>query len=679
MYNKRYIVNSVNSVSKKRKVDYYLSATTNKYFQNADILGYYLKLYNINTVDDLIKFTIYNNNGIFISTPCIENEINKYIFDKGNQYELLVIEKIKELSKINNLSFEQIVLDSPPVYDKYNSYLDNTKKAINSKVDIIFQGMIQTKNIQDKFRGFPDLIVSNRAFKQLFFNFVDKNDNCNLKLNLDDCYEYIVIDIKSSTIMLNIDGLTARNIDIVKIYKSQLAVYGKIMENNFKKKCLTYILPHTLLIEYSVNGIKHNKKIVNSMVDKFCVTCVDIHNKDQEYLDNLKLNYSSFKKCLDNFTDEKFTMKFLSDIQIDTLKKSSAQELNSFNGIKCKKLLPAVEDNTGHIPFVKGNYIDRLDVKKWIAYQTRSLSLLRGLNSTDLINLQKQGIVSYLQMDKILDWCKVNKKKEYTIIESIVKANNSDTILYCKDKCSKISDFNKILDKKYVCCLDFETIPIKLINANNTNISIENLDENHGQKIFMIGLTIYKVEDKKLIYMLDKQYILEDINSGPLSAKANQLDIDIYTMFIDLKSDVENYLDDADKRDICFVIWSSFETLVMKSSIYIKEMYKENLLFGIEIIDLMKLFTDNNPIGVKGAFDYSIKSIALGYLNNGLLSEDKFWDKNEISNGLDAMFYSLWYYFDKKKYEDIFENIKKYNIIDCRIMADIINITYQQI
>jgi hypothetical protein len=40
-------------------------------------------------------------------------------------------------------------------------------------------------------------------------------------------------------------------------------------------------------------------------------------------------------------------------------------------------------------------------------------------------------------------------------------------------------------------------------------------------------------------------------------------------------------------------------------------------LFDIKIVDLMKIFTDVYPIGINGAYDYSIKSIAYGYnINN---------------------------------------------------------------
>ena len=142
-----------------------------------------------------------------------------YIFEKGVQFEKYIVNKIKIMCKKNNLLFKRIV-EGCPDYNKYDQYLLDTKNAFANKYDVIYQGMIQSPEKSEyKFRGFPDLIISKKAFKLLFFNFIDKQNNYNVILEADfnkDINNYIIIDIKSSTIQINADGRTARNTGLLK-------------------------------------------------------------------------------------------------------------------------------------------------------------------------------------------------------------------------------------------------------------------------------------------------------------------------------------------------------------------------------------------------------------------------------------------------------------------------------
>ena len=70
-------------------------------------------------------------------------------------------------------------------------------------------------------------------------------------------HDYIIVDIKSSTASLNIDGMTLRNEPLLKVYKAQLAVYGNIMNSLFEdddnptRCCGVYILPHSIKMSSS--------------------------------------------------------------------------------------------------------------------------------------------------------------------------------------------------------------------------------------------------------------------------------------------------------------------------------------------------------------------------------------------------------------------------------------------
>jgi len=169
----------------------------------------------------------------------------------------------------NSLKFIDITKGKPD-HTKYDDYIKKTNLYLRKNYDIIYQGMIQSnKKSKNKFFGFPDLMVNKKTFKKMFFNYInkDKNFEISLKENFRNYYNYIIIDIKSSSLQLNVDGLTGRNKEIMKQYKCQLAVYGHIMETNFKKKCLTYILPHELKMEFYNN--KEKWKLLKNDVLKF--------------------------------------------------------------------------------------------------------------------------------------------------------------------------------------------------------------------------------------------------------------------------------------------------------------------------------------------------------------------------------------------------------------------------
>jgi hypothetical protein len=699
--------------------DRYLGASNTKYFQNDDILGYNLKLLKINNIDRMIDFAKSQSIQLPLHTEQNTsnfkgNEIMNYIFDRGIEFEKYICNKLKVLCSKLHLSYIEIV-DGKPLYDQYDNYLQLTKNAINNKIDIIYQGMIQTPDKHKyKFRGFPDLLVSLKAFKLLFYNYIDKTNCFNISLDLDDnINNYIVIDIKSSTILLNADGKTARNTGLLKYYKTQLATYGYIMNTLYtKKKTLTYILPYNLKMEYYNDKHRHEHIIVNPLnSNKFCLVKIDLLNKDNEYFLNLNNIYNAYLDCLikyDSFTLNKSEYKFLYENQIQEL--NEMFDSNDYDTIekikKCNRLLDIDSDSLKNhdfsehdIPFVRNNFgnNENSSIKMWIAKQVRSLSLLRGFNHKELLLMKEQGIYSYLQTNEIINYLDSRENRNDTdMIKSIVQANSDkyNKPFYCNSVKDKLKELNtKFMNKKIICCLDFETIPLKLINNRSflddedveiTLINDINSSNDLGQKIFMIGCTFYENKNNKFVNIKNCQFYLDNILD---------IDNDIYKMFLNLEKEVNEIKNNKKLIDsnMAFVIWSPYEISIMKqisrlNSFKPKFKYVDNksFLFNIEIIDLMKVFADNNnPIGVKYAFDYSIKSIANGLYNSDLLDEKQIWNSSNIVNGYDAMYYALWYYrrsnsYDQK-YLKIFEKIKDYNITDCSIMADIINVLYVNI
>ena len=750
----------LNRLSKKRKFNTiendFLSATTTKYFTNDDSLGYILKLLKINTTEDLIGFicngTLNDNNVEHIDS------VKKFIFQRGCDYEKHIINNILNcdfvvqvnqpnvLTNQNKLSFYKVTDDSPPKFENYKLYLNNTNIAMENGIDIIYQGMIECANDECKFRGFPDLIVSKKAFLKLFYNYLDR-ETTEMKLdinNLDSYNDYIIIDIKSSILQLNADGKTCRNTELAKLYKTQLAVYCYIMNCNSdtgvvtppkgslcndvndktifnriitkNKSSLAFIFPYGIKIDYKNITQSYYNPITRQ--NKYFIINVDLNNKDINYYIQLTKIYSDYKACINSFNkfllNGSMPITFLFDDQINELKEiynnrhkiefstkmDDIIRCNTLLNINTNDLANYSGESQYNIPYVKGNYVDKKDVKMWLAQQTRSLSLLRGINMETCKKLKdNENIYSYVQTEDILNNIDKYDIKEKEIVKSIIKANslNYDKIFYVKDKKSKLTELKKIFNNDYIICLDFETIPFKLlknglINGYDFETDTEYNNFGHGQKIFMIGFNIYKKENNtgascKFVKFDECQITIDDVYKNTTINNLNQVIDDlICKSLLKMENIVTNKLHNVNKNKIKFIIWSQFEINVLKNYRHIiKNMNGIYRLFDIEIVDILELFTNKyNPIGVKGAFNYSIKSIGKALLNNNLLDHTKFWslEDKSCSNGMDAMYNALWYYIDKKnkkEKEDIMSSIKYYNNVDCNIMADILNITNKNI
>jgi len=91
----------------------------------------------------------------------------------------------------------------------------------------------------------------------------------------------------------------------------------------------------------------------------------------------------------------------------------------------------------------------------------------------------------------------------------------------------------------------------------------------------------------------------------------------------------------------------------------------------IEWVDMCDIFT-SEPIVVKGALCFKLKEIGNAMYTNGLIGT--YWDKGEVSDGLNAMNEGIKYYNKQNKTEhdkNTFRNIIKYNKIDCKVVWDI--------
>jgi hypothetical protein len=91
----------------------------------------------------------------------------------------------------------------------------------------------------------------------------------------------------------------------------------------------------------------------------------------------------------------------------------------------------------------------------------------------------------------------------------------------------------------------------------------------------------------------------------------------------------------------------------------------KSLVKNLEWYDMIKIMKDEQIV-VPGMFNYKLKDIAGAMYRNGMIKSR--WE-GTINNGYESMMEALKYY--EKGDKNILESIKKYNLVDCKVMKEI--------
>jgi hypothetical protein len=137
-------------------------------------------------------------------------------------------------------------------------------------------------------------------------------------------------------------------------------------------------------------------------------------------------------------------------------------------------------------------------------------------------------------------------------------------------------------------------------------------------------------------------------------------------MFNEFWNYIDNILKKYKKDDGVFIHWTSAEQTFFNK---IKNIINcKPKLF----LDLYQIFLAE-PIVIKNAFNFSLKTIAKEMYNHGMIKTN--WNENNLcSNGLDAMIMAHELYTKKSivKINDM-KDIVYYNEVDCKVMYEILD------
>lgn len=184
------------------------------YLLNDPLLDW-LNEFNITSIYDNPKDRISNTAGSvkFDNT----DEFTKYIMNQGIKFELEVYKLLKRKYNIVKVA-ESYEARSEEKFKK-------TIKLMKDGIDILYQPVLH--DFKNKIYGCPDLLIRSDKINDIFeYEVVTDEEKFKKSKKLNTDYHYLIVDIKHSTLHMNVDGKTLRNNGSIPAYKGQIYVYN---------------------------------------------------------------------------------------------------------------------------------------------------------------------------------------------------------------------------------------------------------------------------------------------------------------------------------------------------------------------------------------------------------------------------------------------------------------------
>lgn len=460
-----------------------------------------------------------------------------------------------------------------------------------------------------KLRGIADIIIRSDYINKIFKNKILEDT----EIYYNNKLYYLVIDVKYSNMTLCANGKFIRNNDRYKAYKGQLLIYNLIIgkiQNYIPRYC--YIMAKSWKIDSTINYSQG-------------YSCYDLLGV---------IDYKTF--------DNKYIK--LTQQSIDWVRnvRNNGHNWDIYN--------PHIDE----MCLNASNTIDDIwtDVKKEILKQTKDITCVWMLSPEHRNKARKLGITKYTDPRLTIKILGLSNNHTSNVIDNILKINQQSTynILPLKIK-NKILDWHKTYPTDFY--IDFETINQTLLIKEVSNI---NDNSNFSDFIFMIGIGFIENDEWKY-FNLTADTIT--------TTEENQLLKEMVKFIIKHK----NKVDPEDKYPIRLFHWSPAEKTHFTRVINRNDKILDTILnYDILWVDLCDIFI-KTPIVVRGATTFKLKDIANSMFSLNLIPTS--WT-NSLNSGLNAMLSAAEYYRNDLKEKNIIIEIEEYNMIDCKVMWDIV-------
>lgn len=533
------------------------------------------------------------------------------LMSNGLKFESKVYEYLQD--KYSNIFINVIPNNKINLDKNFNKLNKITIELIKKGVPIIAQAVLMHQ--KSRMRGIADLLVRSDYLNKLFKRPVLKST----EIKHNNKPYYIVIDIKWTSMTLCVDGETIRNEGRFKSYKGQLLIYNYLLG-----KIQNYTPPYSFIMA-------KNWKIDSKNDPKEGYSCFDLLGK---------INYKT--------RDNEYIKKTYDAI-------TWVHKVRN-NGLSYTPINPTIKEMCVNMSNTNDN--QWTEVKKNIVKRTKDITAIWNITNNHRDKVFDKNIRRWDQNNCTSETLGMTDGKRAYVIDKILEINRQNQIKIFPDKLESIKDNRFNWKKKFPTdfYIDFETITTTL--SENNDINIFN-SKNDGQIIFMIGIG----------YQQDDEFKYEVFKIDELNIEEEKRILTEFKTFIDEKS---KELDKKEKYNIRLYHWSNAEQTMLEKAFERHPSLLKMWENHIDWIDLCDIFR-SEPIVIKDALCFKLKDVGNALYSNGLI--DTYWESGELSDGLKAMTCGIKYYKKENRNENdekIFNEIIKYNKIDCKVLWDIV-------
>ena len=319
-----------------------------------------------------------------------------------------------------------------------------------------------------------------------------------------------------------------------------------------------------------------------------------------------------------NDIDIKYNMKVNNAIEWVQRMRREGDEW-SLNPPSCKELYPNMKN------------MDNIDIKREINKELYDITSIWNCGVQERKLAHENNI--YRWDDTKLNGTIMGLKNNMcSMVDKILSIQRDETLIYTDDLLKTNEKWREFDNNVMELYIDFETI----------------IDKNDIGRIFMIG--IGWEENYKWHF---KNFIMKE-----------NTDMSEFEMICEFN----HFIKDNFVCEPLFIHWTHAEKSFYNN--FLKKHENSNKE-GLNFFDLYKLFY-NNKIVVKGALNFSLKSIAKAMYSNKMIESN--WDSDNLcSDGLTAMHMALTLYENEDDINSsIMNSIANYNMIDCKVMWEIL-------
>lgn len=580
------------------------------------------KLFNYFLDDPLLDYLEqFGSMMVYLKNECPEDVIT--IMNKGCKFEERVIHVLRK----NKIPIIEIC--------KHSSWVDGsleTFQLMSAGFPVIAQGYL-VNNI-NKTKGRSDIIIRSDYLNKIKPGIISDED-AKIPSKFGN-WHYRVIDIKMSNICLSADGNHIINTKLYKAYKAQVLIY------NMAISLLQDYLPSQ---SYLLGRSGHNYDNSIKYDDCFSsMTAVDFSDYDSSFIDNVN--------------NALMWHQTLKTLPLPSMICANDNGLIKYDWDTLESFIPK-SLNLNLRPNMKNKYDYKWkDVKKQIANQRQELTLLWNCGVAKRNKAISNGITNW---NDYLIYCRENPGYQNNVLGCILEINDpkEESLIQPNELDEDNMELMPSKNKPFIV-IDFET-------SNNLNDEFESLPEKGGQDlVFLIGVTL----------------VIPTENNAPeyryFSFMVKYLDLDeeliILKKMLQLLHTIKNELNED---RITLYHWSKAEPTffekMLERQFDVMDEEDHQMISDIDFMDILDIFK-YQPITIKGAYDFGLKTIANAMYKNGMIQT--IWE-NDL-NGFTVMLQINKYNKEAFKlglkltdYQEV-NDIITYNMIDCQVLAEII-------